>query len=98
MKALIERIDIQIGKRSLLKHPFYQMWNDGELTIDHLRVTLKSIFIWSKQSLNLFEISIILQMILAFKVHLLEATTKKLTIVSHGSSSQTRSGFQDKNF
>jgi pyrroloquinoline-quinone synthase len=37
MKPLIERIDFQIGKRSLLKHPFYQMWNDGELSIDHLR-------------------------------------------------------------
>jgi pyrroloquinoline-quinone synthase len=44
MKALIERIDIQIGRRSLLKHPFYQMWSDGELTIDHLQGYSKEYF------------------------------------------------------
>jgi len=44
MNTLIERIDIQIGKRSLLKHPFYQMWNDGELTIDHLQGYSKEYF------------------------------------------------------
>lgn len=44
MNTLIERIDIQIGKRSLLKHPFYQMWNDGKLTIDHLQGYSKEYF------------------------------------------------------
>ena len=34
---LVERIDAEIEKRSLLKHPFYQMWSEGKLTVDHLR-------------------------------------------------------------
>ena len=34
---LVERIDSEIEKRSLLKHPFYQMWSDGKLTVDHLQ-------------------------------------------------------------
>ncbi|HEU4984405.1 MAG TPA: iron-containing redox enzyme family protein [Nitrososphaera sp.] len=34
---LVERIDSEIEKRSLLKHPFYQMWSEGRLTVDHLQ-------------------------------------------------------------
>jgi pyrroloquinoline-quinone synthase len=34
---ITERIDSEIEKRSLLKHPFYQMWTEGKLTIDHLK-------------------------------------------------------------
>jgi pyrroloquinoline-quinone synthase len=34
---IVSRIDSEIEKRSLLKHPFYQMWNEGKLTIDHLK-------------------------------------------------------------
>ncbi|HKU48743.1 MAG TPA: iron-containing redox enzyme family protein [Nitrososphaera sp.] len=34
---IIERIDSEIEKRSLLKHPFYQMWSEGKLTVDHLK-------------------------------------------------------------
>jgi pyrroloquinoline-quinone synthase len=34
---LVERIDAEIEKRSLLKHPFYQMWSEGKLTVDHLQ-------------------------------------------------------------
>jgi len=34
---LIERIDYEIEKRSLLKHRFYQMWSEGKLTFDHLQ-------------------------------------------------------------
>jgi pyrroloquinoline-quinone synthase len=34
---IIGRIDSEIEKRSLLKHPFYQMWTEGKLTIDHLK-------------------------------------------------------------
>ena len=33
---LIERIDYEIEKRSLLKHRFYQMWSEGKVTFDHL--------------------------------------------------------------
>ena len=34
---IVERIDSEIEKRSLLKHPFYQMWTEGKLTVDHLK-------------------------------------------------------------
>lgn len=35
--SLVLRIDEEIEKRSLLKHPFYEKWSRGELTVDHLR-------------------------------------------------------------
>lgn len=34
---IVEMIDSEIEKRSLLKHPFYQMWSEGKLTVDHLK-------------------------------------------------------------
>jgi pyrroloquinoline-quinone synthase len=34
--ALLERIDAEIQKRSLLKHDFYVMWSEGKLTKDDL--------------------------------------------------------------
>lgn len=34
---IVQRIDSEIERRSLLKHPFYQMWTEGSLTVDHLR-------------------------------------------------------------
>jgi pyrroloquinoline-quinone synthase len=37
-------IDSEIEKRSLLKHPFYQMWSEGKLTIDHLQGYSKEYF------------------------------------------------------
>ena len=37
MNRLICRIDKEVDKRSLLKHPFYKMWSNGELSIDHLQ-------------------------------------------------------------
>jgi pyrroloquinoline-quinone synthase len=36
MNSLIKRIDEMIEERSLLKHPFYQMWSDGDLSLDSL--------------------------------------------------------------
>ena len=36
MNSLIKRIDEMIEERSLLKHPFYQMWSDGKLSLDSL--------------------------------------------------------------
>ena len=36
MNSLIKRIDEMIEERSLLKHPFYQMWSDGNLSLDSL--------------------------------------------------------------
>jgi pyrroloquinoline-quinone synthase len=42
--VLVERIDAEIEKRSLLKHSFYQMWSEGKLTVDHLRGYSKEYF------------------------------------------------------
>lgn len=41
---LVERIDAEIERRSLLKHPFYQMWSEGKLTVDHLAGYSKEYF------------------------------------------------------
>jgi pyrroloquinoline-quinone synthase len=41
---LIKRIDEMIEERSLLKHPFYQMWSDGKLTLDSLSGYSKEYF------------------------------------------------------
>jgi pyrroloquinoline-quinone synthase len=41
---LIERIDYEIEKRSLLKHRFYQMWSEGKLTFNHLQGYSKEYF------------------------------------------------------
>jgi len=37
MSRLVDLIDVEIQNRSLLKHPFYQKWSNGELTLDHLQ-------------------------------------------------------------
>lgn len=36
MTLLIDQINVEIDKYSLLKHKFYQMWQEGKLTMDHL--------------------------------------------------------------
>jgi pyrroloquinoline-quinone synthase len=41
---LVERIDSEIEKHSLLKHSFYQMWSEGRLNIDHLQGYSKEYF------------------------------------------------------
>lgn len=43
-KSLVEEIDSVVEKKSLLKHPFYQMWSKGELTEDHLKGYSKEYF------------------------------------------------------
>jgi pyrroloquinoline-quinone synthase len=35
--VLSDRIDAMLERKSMLKHPFYQAWNDGKLTRDMLR-------------------------------------------------------------
>lgn len=40
----IKRIDQMIEERSLLKHPFYQMWSDGKLTKESLAGYSKEYF------------------------------------------------------
>ena len=37
MSELIVRIDNEVENRSLLKHPFYKMWSNGELNLNQLR-------------------------------------------------------------
>ena len=44
MSSLIKRIDDMIEERSLLKHPFYQMWSEGKLSIDSLTGYSKEYF------------------------------------------------------
>ena len=44
MNDAIEKIDLQIEKHSLLKHKFYKMWSQGELTKDHLKGYSKEYF------------------------------------------------------
>jgi pyrroloquinoline-quinone synthase len=44
MDDLIQGIDLEIEKHSLLKHPFYKMWSEGKLTIDHLQGYSKEYF------------------------------------------------------
>jgi pyrroloquinoline-quinone synthase len=36
VNQLARRLDAEIEERSLLKHAFYKMWSDGELTREHL--------------------------------------------------------------
>lgn len=36
MTRLIDQINEEIESQSLLKHEFYQMWQQGQLTLDHL--------------------------------------------------------------
>jgi pyrroloquinoline-quinone synthase len=44
MANVVQRIDLEIEKCSLLKHSFYKMWSEGKLTIDHLRGYSKEYF------------------------------------------------------
>jgi pyrroloquinoline-quinone synthase len=44
MDNLVQRIDSEIEKRSLLKHSFYKMWSEGKLTTDHLQGYSKEYF------------------------------------------------------
>ncbi|HSA73603.1 MAG TPA: iron-containing redox enzyme family protein [Nitrososphaeraceae archaeon] len=37
MTELIYKIDQAVEKMSLLKHPFYRMWSNGELSLNHLQ-------------------------------------------------------------
>jgi len=44
MSILIDEINDQIEKYSLLKHEFYQMWQKGQLSLDHLAGYSKEYF------------------------------------------------------
>src|SRR5918911_548668 len=44
MSSLVERIDLEIEKFSLLKHSFYRMWSEGKLSLDNLRGYSKEYF------------------------------------------------------
>jgi pyrroloquinoline-quinone synthase len=40
----LKRLDETISRRALLSHPFYQLWNRGELSIDALREYVKQYY------------------------------------------------------
>jgi pyrroloquinoline-quinone synthase len=44
MNSLVKKIDELIEQKSLLKHPFYQMWSDGKLSVDMLAGYSKEYF------------------------------------------------------
>jgi pyrroloquinoline-quinone synthase len=44
MNSIIKKIDELIEEKSLLKHPFYQMWSDGKLSLDSLTGYSKEYF------------------------------------------------------
>ena len=44
MSSLIKKIDELIEQHSLLKHPFYQMWSDGKLSVESLSGYSKEYF------------------------------------------------------
>ncbi|HXW03284.1 MAG TPA: iron-containing redox enzyme family protein [Nitrosarchaeum sp.] len=44
MNSLIKKIDDMIEERSLLKHPFYEMWSDGKLKLESLTGYSKEYF------------------------------------------------------
>ncbi len=44
MNQIIKQIDEIIEEKSLLKHPFYQMWSDGKLSLDSLAGYSKEYF------------------------------------------------------
>ncbi|SRR5712692_300954 len=41
---MLDQLKLEIEKQSILKHPFYQLWNEGKLTTDALRVYAKQYF------------------------------------------------------
>ena len=49
MGSLIKRIDQIIEDKSLLKHPFYEMWSDGKLELDSLKGYSKEYYQLVKQ-------------------------------------------------
>jgi pyrroloquinoline-quinone synthase len=44
MSSLIDQINCEIEKQSLLKHDFYRLWQEGKLTLDHLAGYSKEYF------------------------------------------------------
>lgn len=55
MSVLIKRLDQEIEKRSLLKHPFYQMWSEGKLSMESLQGYAKEYFHLVKAVPNMVE-------------------------------------------
>ncbi len=49
MGSLIKRIDQIIEEKSLLKHPFYEMWSDGKLELESLKGYSKEYYQLVKQ-------------------------------------------------
>ena len=41
---MLDELELEIEKQSILKHPFYRLWNEGNLTTDALRVYAKQYY------------------------------------------------------
>ena len=52
---LVRRIDQEIERQSLLKHPFYKMWSEGKLDIEALQGYAKEYFHLVKAVPNIVE-------------------------------------------
>ena len=55
MTLLMDQINTEIEKSSLLKHKFYQMWQEGKLTLDHLAGYSKEYYQLVKNVPNIVE-------------------------------------------
>lgn len=59
MTLLMDQINAEIEKNSLLKHKFYQMWQEGKLSLDHLAGYSKEYYQLVKNVPNLVENTLI---------------------------------------
>ena len=74
MSKLIYRIDQEVGKKSLLKHPFYKMWSNGELGLNHLQ----------GYSLEYFQlVKVVPEMVNNIKLKLQESELRNIIAESH---------------
>jgi pyrroloquinoline-quinone synthase len=74
MNELICKIDQEVEKRSLLKHPFYKMWSNGELSVNQLQ----------GYSLEYFQlVKVVPQMVNNIKLKLKESKLKSIIEESH---------------
>ena len=59
MTLLMDQINVEIEKNSLLKHKFYQLWQEGKLSLDHLPGYSKEYYQMVKNVPNLVENTLI---------------------------------------
>ena len=78
MNELVYKIDKQVEKKSLLKHPFYKMWSNGELSLNHLQ----------GYSLEYFQlVKVVPEMVNNIKSKMQESKLKSIIEESHNEES-----------